>query len=591
MASVTGGIGREKSLRSVILRSILLGVGLFVIIALIGLYSLFNIYHAEFAERQRELSESYYHYVENCMNETSRFSLSIIADESVQQGLRALYDSTGARFAQARVTLQEAVTASVTDSSPYSYRRSLVVRDGFGYHYSYGGLILDRALQNSVSTLISQATDDGSISWFAMTWNERPYLALVRAIRESKNVSLNVLGYEAILVDFRSLLNQAESGPGGYAEGLETYLDGECFYRGEACPARSVRPAEDEPWQIETIDGTRYFVTWASFLGNRLTFVSYEDYARVSGVLSRAWQNLLILLGVLVTLCAGFFLMVTKRIFQQLERLTEAIKNAPAGDFRVTLDGELLRADGEVGVLARHFQSLMDRVDSLIHRELRGKLLAAQAQCRMLQAQIHPHFLYNTLETIHAMAERDGNKEIGRITMNLSRLVRATYRSSMYVPLRQEIALVREYLTIYRIRFGTRLSAIIDYDPDDDEIMLPQMTLQPLVENSIRYGLMKKMDKGIIRLRIRHKVGQLRITLFDNGTGFPEELVEAYNHLELGEEMEIHGYKNVIYRLKYTYGDAARATVRSREGHWTNLSIVIPDRLPETALAEVKPSA
>ena len=118
--------------------------------------------------------------------------------------------------------------------------------------------------------------------------------------------------------------------------------------------------------------------------------------------------------------------------------------------------------------------------------------------------------------------------------------------------------------------------------------MLPQMTLQPLVENSVRYGLMKKMDRGVIRLRIRRRDGRLVISLFDNGTGFPQALVYEYNHLTLGEEMEIHGYKNVIYRLKYTYGDAALARVRSREGHWTNLSIIIPDRIPESVLKEAE---
>ena len=81
--------------------------------------------------------------------------------------------------------------------------------------------------------------------------------------------------------------------------------------------------------------------------------------------------------------------------------------------------GEAGHADDEVGILAKQFQHLMDRIDNLIHRELQGKLQAAQARCRMLQAQIHPHFLYNTLETIYALSERDGNREVSRITMSL----------------------------------------------------------------------------------------------------------------------------------------------------------------------------
>ena len=157
------------------------------------------------------------------------------------------------------------------------------------------------------------------------------------------------------------------------------------------------------------------------------------------------------------------------------------MREAPADDYHVALPQEVLQAGDEVGILAVQFQNLMDRIDHLIHKELQEELMATRARCRMLQAQIHPHFLYNTLETIYALAERDGNREVGRITMSLSRLVRASFRDSMYTTLENEITLVREYLSIYRIRFGARLSAVIQYDPDDDGATLPRMTLQPLV--------------------------------------------------------------------------------------------------------------
>ena len=209
--------------------------------------------------------------------------------------------------------------------------------------------------------------------------------------------------------------------------------------------------------------------------------------------------------------------------------------------------------------------------------------LKARQRMQIMLSQIQPHFLYNTLETIYALCERDGNKEAGRITMSLSRLVRASFRDSMYSTLGQEISLVREYLAIYRIRFGARLSAVIDYDPDDDGVEMPRMILQPLIENSVRYGLMKKTDGGVIRLKVRRSEGTLRISLYDNGTGFTPEQLEAYNNLEPDDDVNIHGFRNVIFRLKYTYGDRASYCLRSREGQWTNLSLVIPDRLPETA--------
>ena len=395
-----------------------------------------------------------------------------------------------------------------------------------------------------------------------------------------------MLGYELIMIDFERLIAQAETHENDYARCMETYLDGMLFYRGSECPETSFQPGET--WEIASIGSSRYFISSAEFLDGRLTMISYVNYSRLTGVLQNAWRSLTILFILLVLFCIGFFILVTRHVFRHLETLTEAVRSAPAGDYHVTLSEELLRSGGEVGVLANSFQNLMNRIDILIHRELQGKITATIAKCRMLQAQIHPHFLYNTLETIYAIAERDQNKSIARITMSLSRLVRASFRDAMTAPLQWEISLVREYLAIYRIRFGNRLSATIEYDPDVDQVLLPQMTLQPLVENSVRYGLMKKMSKGKIRLRVRHSQGLLKISLYDNGIGLTPEQVAEYNHSEPSDEMNAHGFQNVIYRLKYTYGDRAQATFRSRKGCWTNLSLIIPDSVPEQLMKEAE---
>ncbi len=573
-------------MRRLILYAMFFCILLFLIVGLIGLFFLSNSYYAEFAENQNELLESYYHYIDKCMEDATRTSLRIIADDSVQQGLHDIMVSSGTRLAQAKTDLHDAVVASVAEFSSYGYIRSVIVSDCHGAIYSFGGIPQNARLQESIQQLIAQTDDSGKAKWFLLDWDGQPYLVLGRAIRETKNLSLNVLGYEMILIHFQQLLGQAEPSGSAFAESLETYLDGTCFYRGVQCPEESVGLDIGAPWKIISLDGTRYFVSSASFLESRLTLVSYVNYSRLTSVLQNAGRNLLFLFLLLILFSTAFFQLVTKRIFWHLEKLTEAVKNAPTGDFRVTLSQEILQADDEVGILAKQFQHLMDQIDHLIHRELQGKLQAARARCRMLQAQIHPHFLYNTLETIYALSERDGNREVSRITMSLSRLVRASFRDSMYATLEQEITLVREYLAIYRIRFGTRLKAMIEYDPDDDGILLPRMTLQPLVENSVRYGLMKKMAHGVIRLRIRHTGGQLRVSLFDNGIGFSPDQLGIYNHLQPDDDLNMHGYRNVIFRLKYTYGEQAAYRLRSREGQWTNLSLILPDQLPDAALAE-----
>ena len=576
----------RRSMRRLILYAMFFCIVLFLIVGLAGLFFLSNSYYAEFARNQNELLESYYHYLDKCMEDAACTSLRIIADDSVQQSLREITVSSGAKLAQAKTDLHDAVVASVAEISGYGYIRSVIVSDCHGAIYSFGGIPQNAQLQASIQRLIEQTDASGKARWFFLNWEGQPYLVLGRAIRETKNLSLNVLGYEMILIHFEQMARQAEPADSTFAESLETYLDGQCFYRGSQCPETGVGLDIGASWKIMTLNGTRYFVSSASFLDNRLTLVSYVNYSRLTSLLQNAGRNMLFLLALLILFCAAFFQLVTKRIFRHLDALTEAVRNAPSGDYRVTLSPELLHADDEVGILAKQFQHLMHQIDDLIHRELQGKLEAARARCRMLQAQIHPHFLYNTLETIYALSQRDGNREVSRITMSLSRLVRASFRDSMYATLEEEITLIREYLAIYRIRFGPRLSAKIEYDPDDDGILLPRMTLQPLVENSVRYGLMKKTEHGVIRLRIRYTNGQLRISLFDNGVGFSPAQLEVYNHVQPDDDLTMHGYRNVVFRLKYTYGDRMSYRLRSREGQWTNLSLTIPDAIPDSALTE-----
>ena len=122
------------------------------------------------------------------------------------------------------------------------------------------------------------------------------------------------------------------------------YLDGKRFYRGAQCPAESVGPDIGAPWKIISLDRTRYFVSSASFLDGRLTLISYVNHSRLTSLLRNAVRTQLYLLALLILFCAAFFQFFTKRIFRHLEALTEAVRSAPAGDYRVTLAPEVLQA-------------------------------------------------------------------------------------------------------------------------------------------------------------------------------------------------------------------------------------------------------
>ena len=559
--------------------------------ALLGLGSigmLADSYDAAFAEQQSEVAERYFSQLKTCMNDSVLMSKQLLGSETIQTALAEVRDTDASTRAHAlaRVQLRDA-TAMLAGERSRAIAHVDVV-DVNGNFYGYGAMPMTAGLQQKLIALTERCPLDGVAYWFALNDDGTSYLVLVRAIRETKNLSLQHLGYELMMMDLRNCLSKADAVNKRFIDTTDIYLDGELICQGEKSPVTGVTLPLNEQWQLMNFSGRRYLVTQGSFFNSRIWMVNFLDYTTLTHTLEqiRLWLLGLLLVVMLVVLCMG--VRGVDKHFQNLEKLTDTVTQMRYGEVHVELDRELLGADDEVGVFARRFQQAMNRIDDLVNRDLKKQLFATQAQCRMLQAQIRPHFLYNTLETIHAAAIRDGNTEISRMALSLSRLVRASYRGSMWGPLQSEISFVQEYLSIYRIRFGERLQALIEYDPDDGDILLPQMTLQPLVENSIRYGLMKKVGKGRVRLRIRHTGDRLKISLYDNGIGFPKELMEKYQHMQLAEELELHGSANVLARLKYTYGDEAHVQLHSKEGCWTNLSINIPDKLPESIRKEAE---
>lgn len=155
-------------MRRLILYAMFFCILLFLIVGLAGLFFLSNSYYAEFARNQNELMESYYHYIDKCMEDAARTSLGIIADDSIQQGLREIMASSGTRLAQAKTDLHDAVVASVASISSYSYIRSVIVSDCHGAVYSFGGIPQNASLQESIQYLIEQTDDSGKAKWFLL---------------------------------------------------------------------------------------------------------------------------------------------------------------------------------------------------------------------------------------------------------------------------------------------------------------------------------------------------------------------------------------------------------------------------------------
>jgi len=205
--------------------------------------------------------------------------------------------------------------------------------------------------------------------------------------------------------------------------------------------------------------------------------------------------------------------------------------------------------------------------------------LLLKARMDALTSQINPHFLFNTLNTVSSLIRFDPDMARG-VVLKLSNILRRLLRKTeTFVPLRDELEFIDDYLDIEVIRFGRdKLQIFKEVDPETLDTFVPSMLLQPMVENSIKHGLAPRLEGGQIHIRTYHRDGRLSIEVADNGMGISSErLAEVF-----GGGI---GISNVHERLRLLYGDQFKMDIRSEEGQGTHIHIEIP------ALITAEPAA
>jgi len=205
----------------------------------------------------------------------------------------------------------------------------------------------------------------------------------------------------------------------------------------------------------------------------------------------------------------------------------------------------------------------------------RHQQLLLRARMDALSSQINPHFLFNTLNTVSALIRIDPDSARG-VVLKLSNILRRLLRKhETFVPLREELAFIDDYLDIEVARFGRdNLDIVKEIGADTLEIFIPSMLLQPVVENSLKHGLGPKLEGGKIHLRTSNRDGRLHIEIQDNGVGISEEkMPDVY--------VEGIGLSNVRERLRVLYGDDFRLDIQSHEGQGTIIHIDVPELVPD----------
>lgn len=306
----------------------------------------------------------------------------------------------------------------------------------------------------------------------------------------------------------------------------------------------------------QEFDGTSYFVTSKPSGITDWNYCLLLPKSQILGRVVTITVSLVLIFILLIFLCIFVSFHLSSRITRPLLRLSCEMDTVAAGNFKINSEELLQSSDNdELRSICLHFIDMASQLDTLITENYRVKLLNKDAQLRALQAQIDPHFLYNTLDSVNWLAKLGGQKDISTIVQSLAALMRQTMSTgNAGYCLGDELKLLENYLAIQQIRYGDRLHFTSSVEPQMLSLPVPKLILQPLLENSIKYALENMEQTCEISLDISQADDNCCIRVTDNGPGIPAGSVS----LILSGQQKPHGngvgLKNVSDRLKLLYG-------------------------------------
>lgn len=298
-----------------------------------------------------------------------------------------------------------------------------------------------------------------------------------------------------------------------------------------------------------------------------------EKYNEQLRNLQQITIGLLVLILAVITVLS---IWVARGISRPVKELANAMGQFAKGDFDIHTTEKY---NDEVGQLHKSFNKMVTDMKSLVHDVYEEKSLKQQAQIKALQMQINPHFLYNTLDTIHWLANLHQETDIAEVSRSLGYLMRFSLREEELVSFEEELDAVEAYMRIQKYRYGDSLKIDIDVEEEVLYENVPRHIMLPLIENGIEHGLSKKQGEKQIRITGRMLKESILIKISDNGIGMNEETVrhilEDPIDRKKGKHMSI-GVQNVHKRLKLRFGESFGLRIQSREQEGTCVTIEIP---------------
>lgn len=410
----------------------------------------------------------------------------------------------------------------------------------------------------------SQLNDEVQVQWLVNT--EKTEIAAVRNIYDGRNrtaVLCITLDYNKIFKPLKNIISD-ESGTMVLDQSQNIVYRDENIQDNDLADLReSDKILEQISKEYVAVNSTSQNTGWKFYL-----------YKTKKSVEKSVYQMLLAEIPLIAGCVLIIFIlgMAFSRLFtRKIEMLTENMDQVNHGSREVTVTSD---AEDEVGVLIRSFRRMMGEIDRLISEVYENKIALKEFELKALTAQINPHFLYNSLSIINWMAIKSGQKEISKVTLDLSTFYRtALSKGEDMVTVENCIRNIEAYLSIQLVMHDNDFTVEWKIDPQVKAEKVPKLILQPVVENALEHGLdVKEEGDKILQLSFLDAGDAVLLRVEDNGMGMEQSVAESL----VTYQAEGYGLKNVNDRICLLYGEEYKIRITSSVGKGTVVEMRIP---------------
>ncbi|WP_138493571.1 cache domain-containing sensor histidine kinase [Paenibacillus pinistramenti] len=422
------------------------------------------------------------------------------------------------------------------------------------------------------------------------TYEDRGVISIMAAVKQQ--ITHEVIGFITIDLDdafIKTFCDQVKIGKTGFfyildQNGSAIYVppidsDDLSIIRKTALPSSG--PSGEDGFVLKTHGQPKFIVHTAS-LATGWTIIGMAPLQEIVAEASSIRQLIIVSVVLSIVFAITLHYLLTKRLTRPIQLLQHKMRLTAGGYLEAKVKPV---GTDEIADLGQSFNIMVEKIKELLEQSIRKQQQLQKAELRTLQAQINPHFLYNTLDSIIWMAEAGKSEGVIQIVKALSDLFRISLNKGRdWVMIRTELAHAQSYLVIQQMRYRDILEYRIEVDPELMEYPILNMTLQPLIENALYHGIKNKRGRGLIVISGYAEASAVILTVTDNGIGISEDRLALLRHQIMqpiqSQEEEAQGggfgLQNVHQRLQLYFGSEYGVRLESTAGSGTTISVRIP---------------